>query len=706
YPSSSPQCDETPPEGVRSFTARYDGLRRTIATTMPDADMYGEPSATRIQYEPLTTLSYDPNDTNPSSPHADTPRITRTDGLGRTTHIERMLAADGLSATVELQYDGLGRLTHVTDPGGNTKEQFYDLLGRVTRVIDPNSAGEMTMEYDDASNLIRKTDDRGITIVTEFDGVNRAIAIYDEANPTETRIETQFDVASSCDPSVCTHTANRVASVAYPGLDGERAEERFGYDNRGRSSVYVHHLKGVAFEFRMAYDNAGRLTATTYPGGRTIERSFDGLNRLTSLDGLLTIGYDGRGLLSEIAHTDGTTMAMTYDSLMRPAQLGVTDRSGTELQGWSYTRDRAGNITSIAANAEEQERHFTYDAWYRVLEASFGKGAQMETISYGFDLLDNIISRISNLEDSTADLGPFHYDTYAPNALSEAGGAIFEYDAAGNMIGRDRQTLEWDFMGRLTRVTSPDAPEAQLIYGANQRRIAKRDDDGEVLYPSQTFEVRDGISTLYLKVGRHRVVRLEDDTLATTVMGDPQGDGEVNAADAWAARSDGADAFLRTSVRRLLMEVGPEEGVTFLHHDHLGNLTMATGQLGGEPMVLGQRAFDMLGAERADGWGYVDEYGFTGQELDRSTGLIHFDWRYLDPKTGRWLSIDPLFEVSTPGGVASLGESTTGYVYVAGRFANAVDPTGLNLEELISQLDTLLQEVNSDDIHNADQSQR
>lgn len=138
------------------------------------------------------------------------------------------------------------------------------------------------------------------------------------------------------------------------------------------------------------------------------------------------------------------------------------------------------------------------------------------------------------------------------------------------------------------------------------------------------------------------------------------------------------------------MEIGPDHGVTYLHHDHLGSLTMASGLENGLHVVLGKRMFDELGQSHFEEQGYVDEYGFTGQELDSSTGLNHFDWRYYDPQKGRWLSSDPLFSTLTESNLGRLGESTTAYAYVAGNWLTAFDNTGLaKFKEVFTALDKL-----------------
>ncbi|MDR0390124.1 MAG: RHS repeat-associated core domain-containing protein, partial [Spirochaetaceae bacterium] len=42
-------------------------------------------------------------------------------------------------------------------------------------------------------------------------------------------------------------------------------------------------------------------------------------------------------------------------------------------------------------------------------------------------------------------------------------------------------------------------------------------------------------------------------------------------------------------------------------------------------------------------------YLFTGKELDEETGLYYYGARYLDPRTSRWLSVDPAMGEYIPG---------------------------------------------------------
>jgi RHS repeat-associated protein len=61
-------------------------------------------------------------------------------------------------------------------------------------------------------------------------------------------------------------------------------------------------------------------------------------------------------------------------------------------------------------------------------------------------------------------------------------------------------------------------------------------------------------------------------------------------------------------------------------------------------------------------------YLFNGKELDKETGLNYFSARYQDPKTGIFISVDPLAEHSP---------NKTPYHYCSNNPINRTDPTGM-----------------------------
>ena len=155
-----------------------------------------------------------------------------------------------------------------------------------------------------------------------------------------------------------------------------------------------------------------------------------------------------------------------------------------------------------------------------------------------------------------------------------------------------------------------------------------------------------------------------------------------------AATETAIHQLLAGSVERLLTLHTP---TTYLHSDQIGSVVLATSSTG---EIRGRTNFTPTGESRP-GVGHTGDYGFTGQQWDASSGLLHFKFRYLDPHSGRWLSPDPLFALSTPSNLARMGQSTTAYAYVAGRFINNADPSGLSASspfDSSGKLDVVIQQ--------------
>ena len=190
--------------------------------------------------------------------------------------------------------------------------------------------------------------------------------------------------------------------------------------------------------------------------------------------------------------------------------------------------------------------------------------------------------------------------------------------------------------------------------------------------------MRDGVGTTFVAVDEQRVARGENAGYGVQVYGDGNGNGRVDAGDARRPFASGltAEHVLGAAASRLLVE--SESPKAYLHADHLGSIIATTD---GDGTVRGQQAFRLHGARRA-AHGFVGAYGFTGQQTDETTGLVHMQFRELDPVTGRWDRFDPLFVAPTSDAMNATGESSTGYAYVANQTGSHRDPTGLLISNL------------------------
>ena len=92
-----------------------------------------------------------------------------------------------------------------------------------------------------------------------------------------------------------------------------------------------------------------------------------------------------------------------YDDVGRVEGIETIGGAGV-LQGMSFERDRIGNIVGISDTSETSasrpslSARFTYDAWYRLRQATFGEtAAVIETLDFAYDLGDRVTSVTSSL---------------------------------------------------------------------------------------------------------------------------------------------------------------------------------------------------------------------------------------------------------------------------------------------------------------------
>ncbi len=690
--SESGACDMTAPTDVPYDTLAYDALQRPTVTTQATERVYGERTAMRIEYAPLRKRRFDSEDTNSAGTYANTPTVEIADGLGRVVALQRDLGGGEIETTT-LDYDSLGRLIRVTAPDGVEQTQTHDLLGRVLTAEDPDR-GMLRFTYDAEGRVIERVDARGRRTLTSYDALGRALSQWDPEAEAATRTETYYDEDPTC--ADCTFGAGRMVSARYPlGELGEGRDE-LSYDARGNIVFEARTLGGTRFVTRHTYDALGRRTRAEFPGGITFDETYDDASRIVGVSGVIDdIGYDAQGRMSTLFYANGVRTERSYDDAGRLEAVETRDTARV-LQGVSIARDRMGNITALtdlsetAAPRPSLTGQFTYDAGYRLRRASFGEAASAEeTLDFNYGEGDRVSGIVSSLgAASRAHTASITYDSVHPNAVAQADDVAYAYDAAGRMTRRGMTAYTHDYQGRMVSAASDDGDDAgRFFYGIGATRVARIENGSVTYYLGDQATVRDGVVTVHPRLDALRVGRLRSATIQTDVLSDvaplAATDDEINAADAWVAVAtaagivDGApdasdpDALLAGAARRLLTLDGGDRA--FLHQDHLGSTTLATDATGA---ARGEQLFYPTGALRHES-GYVDDAGFSSQEVDRSTGLIAHHFRALDPTVGRWASPDPGFETQSAESAARFGEATTGYAYVGNHFGNATDPTGL-----------------------------
>ncbi|MEM7603810.1 MAG: hypothetical protein AAF411_00530 [Myxococcota bacterium] len=675
-------------------TTRYDAQGRVLSQTLPDAADYGgTATVSRTEYRPGAVVSFDGEDANPSSPHANTPTSVFSDGRGLALRIERELVAGEPIVSQSAEYDSLGRLVALMDEAGNRKEQSYDLLGRVLEIDDPNS-GFLVMEYNDAGQMERRTDARGFTTRFEYDALGRRVAEWDENREEETRVEQRYDLGASCDAARCTNTATQLVEVSYPapafvqrrmggGTEGVR---QFGYDARGQLIFAGHNLGSVVGITRHEYDNANRRISTTHPDGRTVIRGFDDASRMVSHSGFLSAaGFTPEGLVAELEYTNGVRDAWEYDAQLRAARQQTFLAGGVAVRDVQTTYDRTGNALRITDDAVDDgwdplNVQLTQDAWYRVSDLRDEREEGDHAMTFAYDRLGNF-TELGEQRNGEMNLRDVAFDSSRPNAVTRVGDLAYAYDDSGYLVQRGDLQFEWDHFGRLVRATRGGEAVLQLAYASGPKPTAIAEGGGLTLHISPDFEVRDGLAVSYDRFAATRAARHESTGRMAEWLGDPNADGRVSSHDAWQSFRDGDESVrerarvaLRGAARRLLVERNGGDAVSVvLHRDRLDDLVGAT-DANGELRGRARYAL-MTGADQRQG--YVDRYGFCGQEEFATLGLTRHQHRWLDAHSRRWTQPDPLFLTvdSITGGVGF--QSTNPYGYVDGAYGTANDPSGL-----------------------------
>uniref|UniRef100_UPI00141F3DC2 RHS repeat-associated core domain-containing protein n=1 Tax=Isoptericola sp. BMS4 TaxID=2527875 RepID=UPI00141F3DC2 len=200
----------------------------------------------------------------------------------------------------------------------------------------------------------------------------------------------------------------------------------------------------------------------------------------------------------------------------------------------------------------------------------------------------------------------------AKSQVTGSGGASgevssFGYDAAGNMTSRDvagepAQSLSWDPEGELTRVAEGSQTVGEYTYTPDGDRLLRTEGGRTTLYlPGGTELTADGSSTSAVRYyqfgGRTVAARTGRGSSGTsTVVADHQGTGVVQV-------------------------------------DQSSN-------------TLSRRYSDPYGGTRKGG-AWTGDHGFLDKPTD-STGLVHVGARYYDPALGRFISVDPVMDLSDP----------------------------------------------------------
>ena len=680
YPQSM-----TGPVSDSTYTLGYDSYHRVSTATTPEGyavtslyDIADRPTSITFPDGTSQTFTYDRLDLVQTKDRANRRAITGYDALRRPVAL-----GDGLNRITRQTWCTCGSLSSLTDAKGNTTSWDRDVMGRVVKETRA-SGGFTTYAYDPTSGRLQSITDPKQQVATYSYGIDDAVTgvAYSNGAITTPTVTMTYDPNY---PRLATMTDGIGATTyAYvsPGTQGA-----------GQSASIDGPLTNDTVTY--TYDELGRRKTRTL-NGVTTTWNYDTLGRLQSevdsIIGTFTFAYDGvSARLQQLAYPNGQTSTYSYfgnTDDRRLQEIHHQTSGGTTLSRFSYVYDKIGNIKTWTQQygADVKAYDFTYDAADQLTGAIYRTTdptpAILKRYGYAYDSAGNrTMARVddapttftyNNLNQLTSQAGGGLVEfrgttneaatvTIAGTPATGAGGTTFggsvalpagtsrvaltatdasgntatqsydvdvpvtassaSYDADGNLIAQGTRTYEWDTADRLVRVLDDGIEVARFAYDGTGRRVQK---------------ITGGTTRSYVYDGMDI---LEERSSAGTIR-TIQGPG----IDQPLASVDGAGV------------------VSYFLADHLGSVVQQTNASAAVTMT---RQYDPYGAPLQGAT--TSGYAFAGREWDCETGLYFYRARYYDPKTGRFISEDPI----------GFGGGGNFYGYVTGNPTNLIDPFGL-----------------------------
>ncbi|SCF38194.1 polymorphic toxin-type HINT domain-containing protein [Micromonospora mirobrigensis] len=658
----------------------YDDAGRATASIY-----FGTDGVTNLVEKWRTNTEYFGDSVKVTPPAKDVPTTTVTDAHGRTVQVRQHVSPEHSTSYV---YDRRGQLVTVRDTAGDEWTYTYDVRGRQLTSVDPDK-GKLTNVYNDFSELTQTIDANGKVLVYDYDKIGRKIGLYDTSKSAATkRAEWKYDKLFTGQPLL--GVLGQATRYDPPGSTNAYTVQPTGFTPRYQPTGMQYVIPaaegtGLAGTWSYGFGYSpyeGSPTSVTLPAvgnltTETLTTNYDSVTGLpTSLDtnlinvGRYVIGQQYSAYGEPTINTRKTNggvyveQAFDYDlTTHRVNRSRVQPETATgTVKDVNYGYDDAGNITSIAdtpAVGQADTQCFRYDDLRRLTSAWTPKsgvacGTDPSTANLGGPApywQDWTIDALGNRtkETSHASTG----DTTRTYALPTPGQGVarphaatsvtvaepgkspvtnrYDYDKAGNTVCRpagapanacppdaSSQLLSWDSEGRLTSVSGSSG--GSNIYDADGSRLIHRDATGSTLYlPGQEVRTASGLTSAT------RYYQFAGSTVAS--------------------RSG---------------------GLTWLFNDHQGTQNVAVDALTQAVTVRRQTPY---GVPRGQQPTWTNLKGFVGGDKD-TTGLTHIGAREYDPGLGRFVSVDPVQDLTDP-------QQWNAYAYGNNSPITFSDPDGL-----------------------------
>jgi len=566
------------------------------------------------------------------------------DPQGRPATITQGTGAD--ERTTSFSYGDHGYLETLTDPLKRTTHFEYDEAGRVTDEVLPD----------------------GATIHYAYDANGNVTSVKPPGKPAHNFTYTPVDLRATYTPpdvgagnTQTTYAYNldrQLSRIARP--DGQTVE--MSYDGAGRLSTIMTPRGTVTYGYRPV---TGQLASLTTFDGAGLNYSYDGalltgVQWTGAVSGGVGFAYDNNFRLSGISVNGGNQVTYQYDAdslvtkagemtLNRDPQNGLL--SGTALGNitdtWSY--NEFGEPISYRAAYSGTEFFvlgYAYDKFGRIIQKTETISGVVSVYSYGYDLA----GRLAEVRENGSTAATYTYDVNG-NRLSYTdpnGTVIGTYDDQDRLLQYGNTTYVYTSNGELLEKTE-NGEKTTFTYDVlgNLIRVAKPDGTIiEYLVDGQNRRIGRKVNGVLVQGF------LYQDQLNPVVELDSNG--HIMSQFVYASRGNVPDYLVAG-------------GVTYrIIADHLGSPRLVINTSTGN--IVERIEFDAFGQLIQDTRPSFQPFGFAGGLYEPFSGLIRFGARDYGADIGRWTAKD-LVQYGDLG--------TNPYTYVSNDPVNFVDPSGL-----------------------------
>ena len=338
-------------------------------------------------------------------------------------------------------YDCLARITSIENPAGGVAYFTYDALGRVTKAEDEK--GNVTCyEYTLNGNLAKVTDALGNETFYQYDAMGQLV----QTSCTGTNGEEPQNTVYTWDKE------GHVTTVTDPLGD----IERYTYDPAGKMRAKV---DKDGYETTFHYGTNGQVEEICYADGRKVSLTYNAIRQLEEVKdwlGTTKIAMDEAGRIASVTDPYGKTVGYEWGSMGERTAVLYPDGKKTV-----YEYNEAMQLTAMkifSGEMRENTIRYSYDEFGRLigkqlpggnytdyrynaagkLEEILHKGADFtERCHYSYDVVGNKVMAEKERPGLPEDSGSFSYCYDALNRLTtvaQNGQTLrtYSYDAFGN----------------------------------------------------------------------------------------------------------------------------------------------------------------------------------------------------------------------------------------------------------------------------------